>query len=254
MGPSFKPENIAVILVEPSHPGNVGAVARAMVNMGVNDLRIVGNCDCEDRDAIKFASNAQHLLKDARHFSNFPEAIKDIQIVVGTSARQRKKLHVSTSSHEISNQLFPIPEHVRIAIVFGRERTGLTNEEMSCCNEWIFIPTYGESNSLNLAQAVIVILYELSKNYGISHNVVLSEPNPASSESLEGLKQHLFQVLNEVRYIRKGKEGSLWESFSGLLGRAKPDDREVRMLRGFFNKILLTIGAKGPRKIPNKPQ
>jgi len=254
MSPLFKPENIAVVLVEPSHPGNVGAVARAMVNMGVNDLRIVGNCDCEHSDAIKFASNAQHLLKRARHYNSFPESIRDIQIVVGTSARQRKKLHISTSSHEFANKIFPISEHVKIAIVFGRERTGLTNEEMSCCNEWIFIPTYGESNSLNLAQSVVVILYELSKNYGIRHNVDLSDSNPASSESLEGLKKHLFQVLDEVRYIRKGKEDSLWESFSGLLGRAKPDEREVRMLRGFFNKILLTLGAKKPRVTQKKLQ
>jgi len=248
----FSPEKITVVLVEPSHPGNVGAVARAMVNMGVNDLRIVGDCDCEHSDALKFASNAQHLLRRVRHFKTLHDAIRDIQIILGTSARQRKKLHVSSNLHEISKQIFPLPENTRLAVVFGRERTGLTNEEMSCCNEWLFIPTFGESNSLNLAQSVMVILYEFSKNYGIEHNVDISLPKPATSERLEGLKQHLFQVLDEIRYVREGKKDSLWESFSNLLGRAKPDERDVRMLRGFLNKVLLTIGAKGPRR-PQKP-
>lgn len=238
------PKNISVILVEPSQPGNIGSTARAMDNMGLTDLRLVNPCEHNHPESRMFAKNAKPILFGAKIFDRLEDAIEDRQLIIGTSARLRDKIHTSTSIRELDNILNPFTADTPIAVVFGRERTGLTNHEMSLCNEWIYIPTFSNNNSLNLAQAVMVVLFELSKYYGVEESLSGKISEPATSKQLEGMKQHFFETLKRVNFLRKGTEESIWNSFACMIGRAKPEARDIRMIRGLFSQIETTLSRK----------
>ena len=123
-------------------------------------------------------------------------------------------------------------------MVFGREASGLTNLEMDHCNQWIYIPGFGKTNSLNISQAVILVLYEIVRSLLSHDEPEFNEYTRANSFLIEGLKNHLFEVLNHIRYLRKGHEAVVWTYFSDLIARAKLNEHDVKLLRGFFNKIL----------------
>lgn len=241
---SLKPSQISVVLVEPTQPGNIGSTARAMDNFGVTDLRLVNPCEVDHPEARMFSTNARYLLYEAKQFKSLQEAVKDFQLVIATSARFRDKIHTPTSLLDFANVIKPVSGDQSIALVFGRERSGLTNEEMSCCNEWLYIPTYGKSSSFNLAQAVVVLLYELSKYYKIKDTFTVPDFHPATSDQVEGMKDHFFSVLERIRFIRHGARNSIWNSFACLIGRAKPDERDIRMIRGFFSQIEISLKRK----------
>jgi len=243
------PSQISVVLVEPTQPGNIGAAARAMDNMGVVDLRLVNPCHYFNPEARMFAMNARHILHKVRTFPSLREAVEDCHLIIGTSARQRDKIHTSTSSYQMAEVISKCQKESRVAVVFGPEQSGLTNEDMSICNEWLYIPTYGNNSSLNLAQAVLVVLYELAKQYHIDDSHEIKPFESATSKQMEGLKDHFFEILSRIGFLRSGARNSLWYSFSSLLGRAKPDERDVRMIRGFFNRIEVTL--KRPKKEDN---
>lgn len=227
---------LAVILVEPSHPGNVGSVARAMANMGVHDLRLVNSDLHHDPVAITLAPHAGDILKNAKKFDNLSSAISSFHLVLGLSARTRSNVLSMRSLPDIGEYILPFLPQTSIALVFGRERTGLTNFEMSCCNEWVTIPTFGNS-SLNLAQAVMVVLYELVCHLpGTKKNRRKLEV-PAESKEIEGVKDHLFQVLEQINFLESDNRNHMWESFSVLMGRAKINLRDVKMIRGVLHKM-----------------
>ncbi|MCP4755864.1 MAG: RNA methyltransferase [Proteobacteria bacterium] len=229
------------MLVEPTQPGNIGATARAMDNMGVTDLRLVNPCEYFHPEARMFAMSARYLLHEARTFDTLAEAVEDCHLIVATSARPRDKIQTSTSIVNLPEIIGRHSPDTSVAIVFGQERSGLTNEDMSLCNEWTFIPTYGKNSSLNLAQAVLVVLYELSKSFQEEAAHQEKHIMPASSKSIEGMKEHFFRILERTGFLRDGSRESMWGSFSDLIGRAKPDKRDVRMIRGFFNRIEVSL-------------
>lgn len=215
-----------------------------MVNMGVTDLRLVNPCEIDHPEARMFAMNAKHLLYEAKVFSSLRDAVQDCQLIIATSNRQRDKIQTSTSVYDLADIVGSCKPGTPIAIVFGPEQSGLTNDDMSVCNEWVYIPTYGTTGSLNLAQAVMVLLYEASKHYDEKFSPTIEPIKPASSKSVEGMKEHFFRILETTGFLRLSSRNALWGSFSGMIGRAKPDEREVRMIRGFFNRIEVTLGKK----------
>ena len=235
------PSQISVVLVQPTQPGNIGAAARAMDNMGVTDLRLVNPCHYFHPEARMFAMNARYLLHQAKTFSSLREAIKDCQLIIATTAREREKTRKLTGIHSLAETFLTLAPKTSIAIVFGTEKSGLNNSDLSLCNEWIYIPTYGKSSSLNLSQAVMVTLFELSKLYHLKSSQEERSIELASSESLEGMKKHFFKILEKTGFIRGPAGNTIWQSFSNLIGRAKPDERDIRMLRGFFNRIEVTL-------------
>lgn len=238
---SLDPAQICVVLVAPTQPGNIGATARAMENMGVTDLRLVNPCEIDHPQARMFSMNARHLLYEAKVFTTLRDAVSDRRLVIGTSNRRRDKIPGASSVTDLPATIGACTPDVPIAVVFGPEQSGLTNEDMSVCNEWIYIPTYGRTGSLNLAQAVMVLLYELSKLYGKGFNSDPDAVEPASSKSIEGMKAHFFHVLEITGFLRLSSRDALWGSFASMIGRAKPDEREVRMIRGFFNRIEVSL-------------
>ncbi len=242
------PSQIAVVLVEPTQPGNVGSTARAMDNMGISDFRLVKPCHYFHAEARMFAMNARYLLHQAKTYQTLEEAVEDRHLIIGTTARERDKIKKLSSIRDLPSVLEGVSKDTKIAIVFGPEQSGLRNEHINACNEWIYIPTFGQSSSLNLSQAVLVTLYELSRLYDMEPNQVEQEILPAASASIEGMKNHLFDILEATDFLHRSSKENVWSSFSDMIGRAKPDERDVRMIRGFFNRIQITLNKKSPKK------
>lgn len=240
----INPSQIAVVLVEPTQSGNIGSTARAMDNMGITDFRLVNPCHHFNADARMFAMNARYLLHEAKIYKTMEEAVADRHLIIGTTARERDKIKKLSSIHSLETTLGSCTNDSKIALIFGPEQSGLRNEHMNLCNEWIYIPTFGKSSSLNLSQAVLVVLYELSRLYSQEPVQTETAIDPASSASIEGMKNHLFEILETTDYLHRSSKENVWSSFSDIIGRAKPDERDVRMIRGFFNRIQVTLNKK----------
>ncbi len=238
-----------VVLVEPTLPENVGSVARAMNNMGVEALRLVNPCDYRSDAAKCLAAHSSEILENAVCFSSLEEAIADASFVIGTTARARDRFATLVDLPQLP-ALIPSGAG-SIALVFGRESSGLTNQELACCHQLVCIPTFGQTKSLNLAQAVMVVLYELSRvspsGAGISD---LSEREVASARDVLGLKEHLFAVLKTVGFLKEHQRETLWQSFSDLIARARLGTPDVRLLRGFLRRTELTIKRSRQQKEP----
>lgn len=234
-----------MVLIEPTLPTNVGAVARAMNNMGVTELRLINPCDYLAVESVRTAAHSRSILDRAAVFTSLPDAVRDRQLVLGTTARVRSRNARITNLPDIAALIPANP--TRVAMVFGRESSGMSNAETSVCHALIHIPTFGGSQSLNLAQAVIVTLYELSKlSPGRQTGAAASKsPSMATSRELEGLKQHFFQTLERIGFLQAQQETTLWQSFSDLLGRARPTRLDVRLIRGFFHRIEVSLKRAG---------
>jgi len=244
----MNPGQIRVVLVEPAFGGNLGSVVRAMANMGISNLQLVGGVSPNDSDARRMAVNARYLLDQAYLVDSLAEAVKDCALVIGTTARPRKHLGTSDQLWDLGDLLAQVPTDQQVALVFGRERIGLTNEELSFCNHQITIPTFGDYASLNLAQAALLLLYECSKTFGAKPK---AQTERAEAREVEGLKQHLFDVLGQIGYLKSTDgDDSLWQSFTELFNRAKFNPRDVQLLRGVCNRVQVSLGLKGPRTPP----
>ncbi|WP_189006137.1 RNA methyltransferase [Deinococcus malanensis] len=223
--------NLAVVLVSPKTPGNVGAAARAMLNMGASDLRIVApRCDYLDSQALAMAVHAADLLRGARVFPTLREALSDRDLSVGTSARLRADL--------------PAPRHPALvrplvrqaaapALVFGPEETGLINSDLEQCQVTVRIPT-GDYASLNLSQAVLLVCYEFLQGQ--------DEPPPisrktATREEMEAMYGHLQETMHLIGYtdaVRARHTLRLWRA---LLDRGLMSSAESRLFRGFLRQV-----------------
>lgn len=237
-------ENIAIILVNTTHPGNIGGVARAMKNMGLSDLRLVEPKIFPDEDAVARASGATDLLDAAGVFSSLAEALADCQLVVGTSARERHIPWPLINPRELAAIAAPLPSSQKIAIVFGREDRGLTNEELQLCHHHVNIPTNEAFSSLNIAAAVQVITYELRMAaLGLSEQVERPQWGTqwdidlASHQELELLFEHLEKVLVDTEFLDPENPRQLMPRMRRLFMRAVPDKVEVSVLRGILKSV-----------------
>jgi TrmH family RNA methyltransferase len=233
-----------VVLVEPTLPENVGAVARAMNNMGVGELRLVNPCDYLSDSGLCVAAHSKEILQNAQCYGSLAEATADVPLVIGTTARRRDRFAEPVALPNVCQEL-PLGEGP-VAIVFGRESSGLTNQELACCHQLVHIPTFGGTQSLNLAQAVIVFLYELSREEG-GGAAVPDQPVLALSGEVEGLKKHLFSVLETVGFLREHQRDTLWQSFSDVIARARMASADVRLVRGFLRRTEITVRRASER-------
>ena len=160
--------NIKIILVETTHPGNIGASARAMKTMGLGALRLVNPKLFPSADATVRAAGADDILSEAEIYDSLADAVGDCKYLYGTSTRKRSLQCEVLSPESATNEIINVMDNdINIGIVFGRERTGLTNSELDLCNKMVAIPTNPEFSSLNIASAVQIICYEIIKK--ISH-------------------------------------------------------------------------------------
>lgn len=242
---------IAVVLVGPSHPGNIGAAARAMKNMGLVRLRLVAPAQFPHAEASALASGATDILAGAEVYPDLGAALADRDWVVGTTARGRELTIPVRAPDEAAGELVAQAVAGRgPAVVFGRESHGLSNAELDLCNRLVRIPTAGEYGSLNLAQAVLVVVYELRRRAGEGEAPARADELPAGGRMLADLFGHWERVVRDVGFLNPQSPERTHRRFRQLLLRAAPTEAEVLFLRGFLSAIEKRI--HGFRRRPGK--
>jgi TrmH family RNA methyltransferase len=239
-------ENCRVVLVEPRIAANIGATARVMLNFGVRALVLVNPAaDPADREARKLSTHGEEILDEARTVPDFGAAVADCILVVGMSARIGGP--VRRQSVGFPEQIVPrIAETLargRVALVFGREANGLTDDEVTRCHYLINIPTNPEYPALNLAQAVAITLYELHRLAAAPGDAVQSE-TPATFAAQERMFASLRAALEEIHFLYGPKADALMHGLRHLLGRAQPTDMEVDLLLGLARQIRWLVNKK----------
>lgn len=231
-------QKVAVVLVEPQGPLNIGSVCRAMMNFGFSDLRLVNpTADHLAEDARRMAVKARTLLEQAKVFPDLAAALADCQLALGTTRRFGKYREEFLQPDEAASHLLPLTEKGRVALVFGREDKGLLTTELDLCQRFITIPTSEELASMNLAQAVSLCLYETAKAFNRQLGQSPDRKKLASGSVLEGMYDHMKRSLVGIEFLDAQNPDHILRSFRRIFGRAGLNDREVRILHGMFRSI-----------------
>lgn len=230
-------DNVSFTLVEPSEWGNIGAAARVIKNMGFKRLSLVNPPHSGKEAACPFAKNALDVLESAAFHETLKDAVKDKSLVVGTTRRTGRRRGIFMGPESALRRIPPIARKNKVAILFGREQQGLTNDEIEECGFLITIPASGKHPSLNLSHAVAIIAYELSK---------FTEAEPAggaeliSREELAGLYRRLSHSLMLLEYIPQGSrdlQRKMMSNIKHLFGRTGLTRWEAQMLHGICTRI-----------------
>ncbi len=242
-------EHIRVVLVESSHPGNIGAAARAMKTMGLRHLYLVRPQRFPDPRASARATGAEDLLAAARLCASLEEAVADCHLVLGTSARPRRVAGETLDARAGAGAA--VGSGGRVALVFGRERTGLTNDELDRCQATVSIPCDPAYSSLNLGAAVQVLCYEVLLARRKQRPAAAGAPAgvdapPARADELEHFYDHLEEVMVETGFLDPARPGQVVRRLRRLFGRARPSRRELQILRGLLS------AAQGGRSRPRR--
>lgn len=234
--------SIRIVLVGTTHPGNIGAVARAMKNMGQSDLVLVNPRHFPHEEATARASGATDILDNASVTSTLAGALADCAYVAGASARSRTINWPSMGPRDCAERMILECNNGKVAAVFGPEKSGLHNEDLDLCHTLLTIPTDPGFSSLNLAMAVQVLTYELRVASMLEKGPTFeSEASPATVEEMEHFYAHFEKVLEEIRFLDPGNPRHLMRRMRRLFIRARPDKNEVNILRG----ILTAVDRKG---------
>lgn len=233
-------DNIRIVLVNTSHPGNIGGVARAMKNMGLSRLTLVEPRQFPDEQADWRAAGAIDLLQQARICASLDEAVADCQYIVGTSARERRIPWPLLDPRHCAEQMALRSSQEQVAVLFGREDRGLTNEELQRCNLHLHIPSDPRYSSLNLAMAVQIVCYELrmlqlGDSLPAAADVEWDAPF-STAESMERFYQHLEETLVGIGFLDPAAPRQLMVRLRRLYGRVRLDEMELNILRGILTE------------------
>ena len=258
-------QNIRIVLIETSHPGNIGATARAMRTMGLNTLYLVNPLHFPDADATARASGATDVLSNACVVNQLEEALADCTLVIGTSARIRHLSWPLLTPKQASTKLWEAAaQGAPVALVFGREHSGLSNEELQRCHYHVQIPTDPQFSSLNIAAAVQVLCYEIRLAYMLSELTdtfisnaqentvqntheqaeclsrkveIQSHDNAVTHEDLERFYTHLQQALEQIEFLDPNNPRQLMSRLRRLYTRTQLDQVELNILRGILTAV-----------------
>lgn len=234
------------MLVEPSHPGNIGATARAMKTMDLSSLYLVNPKRFPDPQAEWRAAGALDVVQSAQVFETVEDAIGDCGYVAGTSVRDRHIPWTVKSASEFAIEVESMPATSKpTAILFGRENNGLSNEELALCNVHVRIPSSSEYGSLNLAMAVQIVVYELFKARGYGDVRAGWDRRHASHSEIVAMYEHLDSVLHAIGFFDPGAPRTAFTRFQRMFGRIELDETEVQILRGMFTHIERAVQRKG---------
>ena len=227
---------IRVVLINTTHPGNIGATARAMKVMGLTCLHLVTPRTFPSADATAMASGADDILRDAVVHTELVSALSGCSLVLGTSARLRSLPMPQMDLRKAAESALTEPVGHDIAVLFGRERHGLTNEEMQCCHQLVHINTNPAYGSLNIAQAVQVFAYELRMAASGESGIVRppSDWVPVDARQMELFYAHLEQTLLDTGFLNPAQPRRLMMRLRRLFNRARPDQNEMNILRGIL--------------------
>lgn len=231
-------DHIDIVMVGTTHPGNIGAAARAMHNMCFKNLVLV-DPQCPVGDIAYARSSGAHDILDRRKTVNsLQEAISNCHLVVGLTARHRSLPWPEMNPQQISQEIISKGAGTRAALVFGREHSGLTNDELSLCNYMVSIPTNPDFSSLNVASAIQVMCYEIYKHVSRGQLTSTEEGEPlATSHDIEGYMSHLQQVLVTTEFIDPDNPGLLMQRLRRLYQRIDLSKSEVKILRGILSSV-----------------
>ncbi len=243
--PHFSPlHQITVVLSHTSHPGNIGAAARAMKTMGLSDLRLV-NPDAFPSDIAKArASGATDVLDGAQVFTSLADAIADCIYVVGSSARGRDFVGEVLDARAAAVELVARSEYGKVAVLFGCESSGLTNAEVLRCQTLAFVPTNPEYSSLNLGSAVQVFAYELRMAAGMTTGHCAPQFQLATQAEIDAMFVHMQQALTANGFFNPNNPKRLFPRLQRLFNRTRLEREEVDIFRGIFRSM---VKPKGPK-------
>jgi len=236
---------VRIVLIDPSHPGNIGSVARAMKNMALTDLVLVRPKSFPHPESTALAAGADDVLAAARVVETVVEAVADCGFVAGTTARPRSYYWEFTTPREVASRIVMLPDANRAALLFGSEKYGLGTEDLNYCNVLVRIPTNPDYSSLNLAMAVQLLSYEIFMAREQPHSQVQLEQPLAAAGDVEYFYDHLNQVMNEIDF--EDKTGHLMERLRRLFNRAQMDRNELNIMRGLLSAVQGRRGQSARR-------
>jgi TrmH family RNA methyltransferase len=239
---------IRIVLVETSHPGNIGAAARALKNMCLDELVLVRPAQFPHPEASARASGAEDVLQRARVEQSLPAALGDCGLVLATTSRERDQYFRVLDVHDAAREALAASNRGPVAVLFGAERTGLSNSELECAHALLRIPANPEYASLNLAMAVQLVAYEilrarLASDTATADLAPIPEGGPrraplASAAQMQQFYVHLEQVLEQIDFRDRTQKGThLMTRLRRLFQRAEPDENEINILRGILTAV-----------------
>ena len=242
-------DNIRIVLVGTTHSGNIGSAARAMKVMGLKQMTLVAPACKVDGQAIALAAGASDIANNARIVETLEEAVADCGLVIGSSARNRSLEWPMLDSRQCGVKAITEAQEYPVALVFGRERTGLTNEELHRCHFHVAIPANPEYSSLNLAMAVQTLCYDVRMAWldgaqtrpksedNEQENTASEGVTYPFSQDLERFYVHLEEILNKTDFINKAHPGMVMAKLRRLFNRARPEAQELNILRGVLTSV-----------------
>ena len=241
--------SVRIVLVATSHPGNIGSAARAMKTMGIESLYLVTPKSFPDYKAKEMAAGADSVLDNAVITQTLDEALVGCQLVFATSARPRGMSLPGLIPHSFAQLASEQSDNTQIAIVFGREHSGLTNEELLKCHYHVHIPSNPEYSSLNLSQAVQIMAYELRmKLLSPEAHVSMRHDEFASVDEIEQFYSHLKEVFIETQFLKESNPRRLMLRVRRLFNRVNLEKMEVSILRGMLSQVQKSLAwAKNGR-------
>ena len=235
----MKLQNIRIVLIGTTHPGNIGAAARAMFNMSIERMVLVDPQCPVGEIAYARASGANAILENRVTHDHLRDAIADCNRVIATTARRRSLAWPELDPRQMAEQLFELDDDSQVALVFGREHSGLSNDELQLCNQMVCIPTNPGFSSLNLASAIQVLCYEVFREQASTSPAlaVNDEDALADSGEVEGYFDHLQQILESSGFLNPDQPGLIMQRLRRLYLRAQLSRNEVNILRGILTSV-----------------
>jgi TrmH family RNA methyltransferase len=235
----------SVVLVRPREEGNVGSAARAMANMGLDRLILVEPAAVIGKIGNAFAVGARPVLDGALRVDSLRAALAPFRRIIGTTSTRDRRLGIPhLAPRELPGWLEQDAPDTPTALVFGPEVGGLTNEELALASAVVSIPCSPVQPTLNLAQAVLILAYELFLGRGAEAAPIAPPEPPASAAEIDGLLDHAARVLQEVGFDRDDSFGGVLRDLRRLAARAAPDSRDVRILRGICRRVEGALGKR----------
>ncbi len=237
--------NIQVILCNTSHTGNIGSAARAMKTMGIYNLILVNPLVNPDDHSIALSCNAHDVVENCKILTTLDEAIADSHLVIAMTGRKREFNDILQTPKQIIPEVFATLQHgAKISIVFGNEQSGLTIEQLEKCNRLVTIPGNPEYFSLNLAQAVQTMCYEIYSNFNHDMSFLQTQTTLATNQDTQHLLKKLDDILITTNYYKNKNSERVLRRLQHILHKANLEREDADLLHGIFNKISANLIGK----------
>ena len=245
-------QNITVVLVEPQDDINIGNTVRACKNFGVQNIRLVSPASGDPRKILISAPKAEDVIDNIQKYDSLEDALQDCTFILGTTARHRRNKRLYLEPRGAASERVEIASEHRVALLFGREDSGLPNEALDACNALVTVPTDPEYSSLNLGQAVLLMMWEI---FRVATDAPITRPQaelvraesehpPATHEATERMFEHARAALTEIDFLKESSSEHMMSVFKEMLMRTGLDTREVAIWHGIFSQIEWAVRHK----------